>query len=156
MALAEHFVGRADELGSLERLLYELDRGHPGAIELAANRGSARPGSSGSSPLAPSPEGHLVLSGSASELERKLPFSVFVDALDEYVEGLYPEQLATLDDDVQAELAYVLPSLSTLVRGREVAPQQERYRTHRAMHAAAPVTGRGRARGRGASPPPTA
>ena len=31
--------------------------------------------------------GHLVLSGSASELERDLPFSVFVDALDEYVAG---------------------------------------------------------------------
>ena len=28
-----------------------------------------------------------MLSGSASELERDLPFWVFVDALDEYVEG---------------------------------------------------------------------
>jgi predicted ATPase len=37
--LAERLVGRADELGSLERLLDELDRGHPGAIELAGEPG---------------------------------------------------------------------------------------------------------------------
>ena len=35
-------------------------------------------------------ERQLVLSGSASELERDLPFSVFVDALDEYVRGIDP------------------------------------------------------------------
>ena len=37
--------------------------------------------------------GLLVLAGSASELERDLPFWVFVDALDEYVEGLEPQRL---------------------------------------------------------------
>ena len=81
------------------------------------------------------PRGHLVLSGSASELERDLPFSVFVDALDEYVESLEPNRLAALDDDVQAELAHVFPSLSALAGGREVAPQHERYRSHRAVRA---------------------
>ena len=79
--------------------------------------------------------GHLVLSGSASELERELPFSVFVHALDEYVESLDPNLLSTLDDDVQAELAHVLPSLSALAAGRAVALQHERYRSHRAVRA---------------------
>ena len=79
--------------------------------------------------------GHLVLSGSASELERDLPFSVFVHALDEYVEGLDSDRLSTLDDDVQAELAHVLPSLSALAGGRAVALQHERYRSHRAVRA---------------------
>ena len=79
--------------------------------------------------------GHLVLSGSASELERELPFSVFVHALDEYVESLNSNLSATLDDDVQAELAHVLPSLSALADGRAVAPQHERYRSHRAVRA---------------------
>jgi DNA-binding NarL/FixJ family response regulator len=77
--------------------------------------------------------GHLVLSGSASELERDLPFSVFVDALDEYVESLDPDELAALDDDVRAELAHILPSLSALARGREAALQPERHRSHRAV-----------------------
>jgi hypothetical protein len=33
--LTGHFVGRADELVSLEQILDELDRGHPGAVEVA-------------------------------------------------------------------------------------------------------------------------
>jgi predicted ATP-dependent serine protease len=37
--LTGHFVGRADELGSLERLLDELGRGCPGAIEVAGEPG---------------------------------------------------------------------------------------------------------------------
>ncbi|HEU6446100.1 MAG TPA: LuxR C-terminal-related transcriptional regulator, partial [Gaiellaceae bacterium] len=64
-----------------------------------------------------------------------LPFSVFVHALDEYVESLDPNVLSTLDDDVQAELAHVLPSLSALAAGRAVALQHERYRSHRAVRA---------------------
>src|SRR6266542_3288183 len=77
--------------------------------------------------------GHIVLSGSASELERDLPFSVFVDTLDEYVAGLEPRRLGVLDDQVQAELAHVFPSLWALAGGREVAPQHERHRSHRAV-----------------------
>src|SRR5262249_13790043 len=55
------------------------------------------------------------------------------DALDEYAAGLEPDRLAVLDDAVQAELAHVFPSLSALAAGREVAPQAERYRSHRAV-----------------------
>src|SRR6266545_4411844 len=77
--------------------------------------------------------GQLVLSGSASELERDLPFSVFVDALDEYVRGLERSRLADLDDDVRTELAHVFPSLTALATEREVALQHERYRSHRAV-----------------------
>ena len=39
--------------------------------------------------------GQLVLSGSASELSRDLPFWVFVDALDKYVEALEPSRLTS-------------------------------------------------------------
>jgi tetratricopeptide (TPR) repeat protein len=74
-----------------------------------------------------------VLSGSASELERELPFSVFVDALDEYVQGLEPSRLDALDDDTRAELAHVLPALTTLGAGDGAVLQQERYRAHRAV-----------------------
>jgi DNA-binding CsgD family transcriptional regulator len=133
--LLEHLVGRGEEIGSLERTLDELDRGHPGAIELAGEPGIGKTRLLRELAARAEARGHLVLSGTASELERDLPFSVFVDALDEYVESLDAKQLATLDDDVQAELAHVFPSLSALGRGREVALQQERYRTHRAVRA---------------------
>src|SRR3954447_6596804 len=67
--------------------------------------------------------GQLVLYGSASELERELPFWVFVDALDEYVQGLEPRRLEALDDDVRTELAQVLPSLSRFAAARGAAFQ---------------------------------
>src|SRR5262245_12191055 len=74
--------------------------------------------------------GALVLSGSASEFERDLPFWLFVDALDEYVQGVEPSRLDELDADARAELAHVFPSLSG--DGSAVL-QAERYRTHRAV-----------------------
>ena len=66
----------------------------------SASRASARPACSPSSPPAPTRAGILVLCGCAAELERDLPFWVFVDALDEYVAGLEPRRLGALDDDV--------------------------------------------------------
>ena len=74
-----------------------------------------------------------MLTGSASELERDLPFWVFVDALDEYAEGLDPRRLEQLDETARTELAHVFPSLSALGNGGGVALQDERYRTHRAV-----------------------
>src|SRR6478609_8655582 len=69
----------------------------------------------------------------AGELELDLPFWVFVDALDEFVHGLDPHRLESLDSDVQAELATVFPSLAGLATGRRTASQHERYRSHRAV-----------------------
>ena len=136
MALpAESVVGRAGELGSFEQVLDELDRGRPGAIELVGEPGIGKTRLLRELAARAEQRGHLVLWGSASEFERDLPFSVFVDALDEYLEGLERGRLAVLDDDVQAELAHVFPSLSALAGGREVALQHERYRSHRAVHA---------------------
>src|SRR5438034_5125498 len=133
--LADRLVGRAEELGSLDQVLAELDRGSAAAIELVGEPGIGKTRLLAELAARADARGHLVLSGSASELERDLPFSVFVDALDEYVECLDRRRLAALDDDVQAELAHVFPSLSALAGGREVAFQHERYRTHRAVRA---------------------
>ncbi len=128
-------VGRADELDALEHVLDELNRGPPGAIELVGELGTGKTRLLSELAARAELRGHLVLSGSASELERELPLSVFVDALDEYVEGLEPERLAALDNDVQAELGHVFPSLSALAGGRKPGLQHERYRSHRAVRA---------------------
>jgi hypothetical protein len=84
---AGHLIGRADELGSLERIRDELDRGRPGAITVEGEPGSGKallraPTARGEA------RGHLVLFRAASEPGQNLPFSVFRDALDEYVAGL--------------------------------------------------------------------
>jgi ATP/maltotriose-dependent transcriptional regulator MalT len=128
-------VGRADELGSIERILDELDRGCPGSIELAGEPGIGKTRLLKELEARAGARGYLVLSGAASEFENDLPFSVFVDALDEYIAGLEPGWLAELDDSVQAELAHIFPSLSALAAGRAVALQSERYRSHRAVRA---------------------
>jgi hypothetical protein len=58
---------------------------------------------------------------------------VFVDALDEYVQGLPPRRLEALDDDVRSELAHVFPSLARFEGAGGGVFQHERYRTHRAV-----------------------
>ena len=112
MALAEHLVGRAAELGSLDQLLAQLDGGQSAALELVGEPGIGKTRLLAELAARADARGHLVLSGCAGELERDLPFWVFVDALDEYVHGLEPRRLDALDGDVQAELATVFPSLS--------------------------------------------
>ena len=74
-----------------------------------------------------------MLSGSGSDLERDLPFWVFVDALDEYVRGLEPHRVEALEAGVQHELAQVFPSLIRLAAPNASAFQDERYRIHRAI-----------------------
>jgi ATP/maltotriose-dependent transcriptional regulator MalT len=130
----EPLVGRADELSALEEALDELDAGRPAAVALLGEAGIGKTRMLRELTRRAEQRSYLVLAGSASELERNLPFSAFVDALDEYMEGLGPNHLSALDDEVQAELAHVFPSLASLADGREVALQHERYRSHRAVH----------------------
>lgn len=133
MALqTDHLVGRAEELSSLDRLLAELEQGRSSAILLVGEPGIGKTRLLAEHAARADARAHLVLSGSASELERDLPFSVFVDALDEYVRGLDGNRLAALHDDVRTELAHVFPSLTALATG-QLAPQHERYRSHRAV-----------------------
>jgi ATP/maltotriose-dependent transcriptional regulator MalT len=133
--LTRHFVGRAEQLGGFDEVLAEVDQGRAAAIELVGEPGIGKTRLLTEFAARADARGRLLLSGSASELERDLPFSVFVDALDEYLQGLDPNRLARLDEDVRTELAHVFPSLSTLATTRRVALQHERYRSHRAVRA---------------------
>src|SRR5207248_5967237 len=110
--LAEQLVGRAEELGGLDNALAGLAQGRSAAIELVGEPGIGKTRLLAELARRAVERGQLVLSGRAAELERDLPFWVFVDALDEYVEGLEPRRLEFLDGNVRAELAHVLPSLS--------------------------------------------
>ena len=131
--VAERLVGRTGEIGSIDAALVELGQGRPRCLELVGEPGIGKTRLLAELAARADGLGCLVLSGRAAEMERDLPFWVFVDALDEYVEGLDPLRLQTLDEDVRAELATVLPSLSALATGRQVALQHERYRSHRAV-----------------------
>jgi len=133
MAAAEHLVGRAAELGSFGQLLSDLESGRSATIELVGEPGIGKTRLLAELAARADERGLLVLGGCASELESDLPFWVFVDALDEFVQGLDPHRLDALGDDVKTELAHVLPSLSRPAAGDGGALQHERYRSHRAV-----------------------
>ena len=133
MAIAKHLVGRVAEIDAFDRLLADLDRGRPAAIELVGEPGIGKTRLLAELAARADARAALVLSGSASELEQDLPFWVFVDALDDYVHGLEPHRLESLDDDVRTELGAVFPSLTGLPGSGSPAVQHERYRSHRAV-----------------------
>jgi DNA-binding CsgD family transcriptional regulator len=130
---SDRLVGRAEELGVLDQLLVELDAGRPAILEVVGEPGIGK--TCLLRELAAGAEARrlLVLTGSGSELETDLPFSVFVDALDEYLRSVDHSRFDPLDEDVRAELAHVFPSLSSLGSDRQLALQHERYRSHRAV-----------------------
>ena len=77
---------------------------------------------------------YLVLVGRGAEMERSLPFGVWVSALDDHVAALAPGRLERLVGDRVPELARVLPSVG--VGGVPLpALQDERFRAHRAVRA---------------------
>jgi DNA-binding CsgD family transcriptional regulator len=143
VAVAEHLVGRAAELGAFDRLLDEADAGQPGAVALLGEPGIGKTRLLSTLESAADGRGHLVLAGSASELERDQPFAVFVDALDDYVAGLERARLEPLGEATLSELSLVLPSLDR-PGDHPVAPQHERYRTHRAVRELLRVLARNR------------
>jgi len=131
--VAEQLVGRAEELGALDRALGDLANGRSAALELAGEPGIGKTRLLAELAARADGRGQLVLSGSASELERNLPYWVFVDALDEYLQGLEPHRLGALEADIRSELADVFPSLSRFATSHGTAVQPERYRSHRAV-----------------------
>jgi ATP/maltotriose-dependent transcriptional regulator MalT len=131
---APPIVGRASELEALDDALAGVQRDRRAcAVELAGEAGIGKTRLLEELSGRASRRGLLVLSGSASELDGELPFSVFVDALDEYIRALEPRRLEALDEDARPELARMFPSLRTLAAGEGSVPQDERYRTHRAI-----------------------
>ena len=91
---AERLVGRTGEVGQIEDALAALAEGGPAVIELVGEPGIGKTRLLAELARRADARGQIVLSGSASELERDLPFWVFVDALYDYVRGLEPERLA--------------------------------------------------------------
>ena len=128
-------VGRRQELASLEAALDALRS--PGARWLALN---GEPGTGKTRLLAElgaraQARGHLVLVGRGSEMERELPFGVWVAALDDHVAALGPDRVEALVGDRAAELARVLPSAAASGDVALGGLQDERFRAHRAVRA---------------------
>ena len=132
MGPLHRLVGRSAELRTLDGLLDGAAARRAGAVELVGEPGIGKTRLLGELGRRADARGMLVLSGSASEFERDLPFWVFVDALDEYLAGLPPGNLDGLDTDVRGQLGVLFPSLSPRV-SPPPAREDARYRTHRAV-----------------------
>src|SRR5215204_7579535 len=109
---AEHLVGRGAELGLLAESLAGIGPRTPAVVAVTGEPGIGKTALLDELAVRAGRGGHLVLTGSATELERDLPFSVFVDALDRYVEERAPDLAARLAGSTRAELAGLLPALS--------------------------------------------
>ncbi|HEX8104146.1 MAG TPA: AAA family ATPase [Solirubrobacteraceae bacterium] len=128
-------VGRAADLALIDELIDGLQSGRPRALSIVGGAGIGKTRLLSELTSRADACGHLVLGGSASELEQDLPFGAFVDALDEYTETVDPQRFARVDDAVRAELARVLPSFAGDGDAAVTAGvlQDERYRSHRAI-----------------------
>ena len=128
------FVGRRQELAAVAAALQGLGRdaryvalsGEPGIgktrlLEELSRRATDR--------------GCTVLTGRGAELERDLPFGVWVDALDDHAAWLGSDRIERMLGDRVAELARVLPSIDAGDAAPAPALQDERYRAHRAVRA---------------------
>jgi ATP/maltotriose-dependent transcriptional regulator MalT len=133
--VTDRLVGRGAERAVLDHVLDVIDDGRPAALELAGEAGIGKSRLLAELAERGDARNLLVLSGSGSEFERDLPFSVFVDALDDYLQSLEPRRFDGLEEDVRAELTHVFPSLSALATTQPIADRHERYRSHRAVRA---------------------
>ena len=126
-------VGRDSELKELEAALDALAQEGSVCVALEGEPGIGKTRLLVELTQLAEERGQLVLTGSATEFEHDLPFSVWVDALDAYVAsqelGLHEEW----DADAVAELAEVIPSVRRSGGGARSSVADERYRAHRAV-----------------------
>src|SRR5215207_6295191 len=130
---AEHLVGRRAEIDLLTDTLAGIGARTSAAVAVTGEPGIGKTALLEELAARAGDSGHLVLTGSATELERDLPFSVFVDALDRHVEQRAPDLTARLAGSTRAELAGLLPALSDSTVHSGMPLQHERYRAHRAV-----------------------
>src|SRR4051794_40129755 len=127
-------VGREQELEFLTARLREVEGG---GAQFAAVEGD--PGMGKTRLLKElaehgSRQGCVVLQGRAAEFERELPFAVFVDALDSFLEATPGSALTALDQEQVDELATAFPAMRALASGDTAAPApDDRIRVYGAV-----------------------
>ena len=129
----DRLVGRQDELALVDDALARIEAGGSALLAVSGEPGIGKSRLLAELAARADEQGRLVLAGRASELERDLPYWIFVDALDEYLRALDPARVAEADERSGGELARIFPSVATRSAGEPAAVLDERYRAHRAV-----------------------
>ena len=132
-ASAGPLVGRAGELAQIDAALETAAAGTTACIAVEGEPGIGKTRLLAELRARADERGYLVLSGSATEFEREIPFSVWVDALDAYAASQQHRLEESWEPDLLAELAAVLPTLSAGPGAVGQSVTDERYRAHRAI-----------------------
>ena len=128
-------VGRTEELRRFEDALAAVERGQERLLEVVGEPGIGKTRLLDELCDRGERHGMLVLRAHAAQLESKIPFSLFVNALDDYLATLHPRTLGSITTEQAAELAPVFPSLAGTSDADGERQGEERYRTHRAVRA---------------------
>ena len=129
----EPIVGRQSELELLDAALEALAAGTPACIAVEGEPGIGKTRLLTELRSRSEARGHLVLSGSAAEFERDLPYGVWVEALDSYASSQELALSAQVGSALLSDLAPVLPSVPDRNGAPTAALGDARHRTHRAV-----------------------
>ena len=127
-------VGRRQEMASLVAALDGLRAASTRWVVVSGEPGTGKTRLLAELCAGAEARGYTVLVGRGAEMERELPFAVWVDALDDHVAALGRDRLEALIGDRVAELARVVPSAGA-GEGSLGGLQDERFRAHRAVRA---------------------
>jgi DNA-binding NarL/FixJ family response regulator len=116
----------------VDDVLGRLAGGEPGAWLVSGEPGIGKSRLLGEAGRRAAASGAGVFEGRATELERDLPFGVFVDALDPYLASLDSSALRALSEEQRRLLAFVFPALGGGKRAGALVAQ-ERFRCYRAV-----------------------
>jgi predicted ATPase len=131
-AQQKRFVGRRQELAAVESALDGLRTGRPRWLVISGEPGIGKTRLLGELAERGAARRHPVFVGRGAEMERELPFAIWIDALDDHVASLGERKLEALIGDRVAELARVLPSAAPAGAG---GLQDERFHAYRAVRA---------------------
>jgi DNA-binding NarL/FixJ family response regulator len=126
-------LGRDQEVELLEGVLSNAIDGDAGFVVVGGEAGIGKTTLLGELARIANDLGCLTLEGRASEFDQELPFGLFTDALDAYLDSLDSQSLDRLAMDRLGALAAVFPSLRPLDEAVDYpASSTERFRVHRA------------------------
>lgn len=126
-------VGRIEEMRSLREVLKVCADGGTAAVSVSGEPGIGKTRLLQEACKTGQELGFRILTGGATELEREIPYSVLVDALDQPLGALPDRQLRALGAKNLAELGRFLPSLRTWAAPLSAATWIERQQCHHSV-----------------------